>query len=66
MKIERPDPFKPGVVNAMEIDVTDAQLEEWANGGLIQNVMPHLSPDEREFIMTGITPEQWKKIFGET
>ena len=26
--------------------------------------MPHLSADEREFIMTGITPNEWEDAFG--
>lgn len=47
----------------MEIDVTLEQLSRWRNGELIQNVMPHLTPDEREFIMTGITAEKWEKLF---
>ena len=46
-------------LHTREIDVTDDQLESWAKGALIQDVMPHLSPDDREFIMTGITPEEW-------
>jgi hypothetical protein len=48
----------------MEIDVSDAQLEDWQNGTLIQNVMPNLTADEREFLMTGITKESWEKAFG--
>ena len=31
----------------------------WQNGKSIQNAMPYLTADEREFIMTGITPEEW-------
>jgi hypothetical protein len=27
--------------------------------------MPHLTPDEREFIMTGITEEEWDELFSE-
>jgi len=27
---------------------------------LIQDAFPELSPDEREFILTGITSEEWK------
>jgi hypothetical protein len=27
--------------------------------------MPHLSADEREFIMTGITPDVWEELFAE-
>ena len=29
---------------------------------LIQNAMPNLSADEREFLMTGITPEEWAEL----
>jgi len=35
-------------------------------GELIQDVFPHLTPDEREFIQTGITPEDWNEMVGET
>ena len=47
----------------MEIEVTQEQLSSWESGTLIQNAMPHLSADEREFIMTGITPEEWDSAF---
>jgi hypothetical protein len=60
MQITRFDPFS-GRMNTLELDVTDAQIEEWQNGALIQNVMPHLTPDEREFLITGITSESWDK-----
>lgn len=29
--------------------------------GLIQDVLPYLTPSEREFIMTGITEDEWPK-----
>ena len=48
-----------------DIDVTESQLLDWHNGTLIQNAMPHLSADNREFIKTGITPEEWNEAFGE-
>jgi len=35
------------------------QYDAWKGGELIQNAMPNLSADEREFLMTGITPEEW-------
>ena len=47
----------------MEIDVSDKQIALWMEGALIQDVMPNLSPDEREFIMTGITPAEWDEMF---
>ena len=62
MKVIRTSPFS-GNTNVMEIDVTQEQLSSWENGTLIQNAMPHLTPDEREFIKTGITPEEWDSAF---
>lgn len=65
MKIRRKCPFsKPVVYNEMEIDVTVEQLVAWDNGALIQDAMPHISNEEREFIMTGITPQKWEEKFG--
>jgi len=49
----------------MEIDVSDAQIEHWQNGALIQHAMPQLTPDEREFLMTGITKEEWDATFSD-
>ena len=60
MKIVRTSLFT-GEEHIREIDVTKEQLDDWRSGTLIQNAMPHLSPDDREFIMTGITPEEWDK-----
>ncbi len=63
MKVIRTSPFS-GKTNVMEIDVTQEQLRSWqVDGVLIQNAMPHLTPDEREFIKTGITPEEWDSAF---
>lgn len=63
MKIGRVCPFT-GKYNEQEIDVTPKQLAAWQNGALIQEAMPNLTADEREFIMTGITPEMWEATFG--
>ena len=51
-----------GETNVMDLPVTKMQLQEWKNGGLIQNVFPNLTPDEREFIQTGITPNEWQQV----
>ena len=40
-------------------------LEDWMSGKMIQSAFPGLSADDREFLMTGITPEEWSKMFGE-
>ena len=54
-----------GELNSMELDVTQDQLNLWQGGELIQDVFPHLNADEREFIKTGITPQEWSDTFGE-
>ena len=62
MLISRTSLFS-GNTKVMDIDVTQEQLNAWENGTLIQNAMPHLTSDEREFIKTGITPEEWDSAF---
>jgi hypothetical protein len=62
MLITRISPFT-GKENSMEINVTHKQLEAWHNGTLIHKAMPNLSADEREFIKTGITPQDWDTAF---
>ena len=51
-----------GNTSSMDIDVSQDQIDLWQGGSLIQNVMPNLSTDEREFIMTGVTPEEWDSM----
>ena len=53
-----------GRTHVREIAVTEAQLDAWAGGELIQYAMPELSADDREFIMSGNTPEEWDQLFG--
>jgi len=64
MLIEKESPSS-GNKNVMDIDVTEQQIASWRGGELIQNAMPNLSADEREFIKTGITPEEWENVFGD-
>lgn len=57
-----------GRVHTMEIPMehnafVDA-FRAWENGTLIQDAFPTLSVDLREFIMTGITSEEWDSLFG--
>ena len=51
-----------GVERSLDLDVTQEQLTRWNNGELIQKVFPHLSVDEREFLMTGIIGEEWNEL----
>ena len=53
-----------GTVSEMDIDVTPTQIDAWYwQSELIQNAMPNISAQEREFIRSGITPTEWDEIF---
>ena len=54
-----------GKTRTKEINVNQSQIDKWAAGMLIQDAMPNVSVDEREFIMTGSTPEEWDLYFNE-
>ena len=54
-----------GKINEMDLDITEEQYFSWKTGDLVQNVFPHLNSKEREFIVSGITPQEWKEVFGE-
>ena len=58
-----------GNVNKMYLDITQEQVEEWNSPAqerrLIQDIFPNLNEDEREFIMTGYTPADWRQLHGE-
>ena len=60
--ITKHSPFT-GKIHSMDIPVTQEQINKWQNGELIQKAMPNLTPDQREFIMTGITPTEWDSVF---
>ena len=53
-----------GKERTREMNLTPEQLTAWEQGELIQNVAPHLTDAEREFVMTGITAEEWTAVFG--
>jgi len=51
-----------GIVRRRDLDVTAEQIARWQGGELIQNVFRHLSPSDREFIVTGTTDEEWEQL----
>ena len=54
-----------GIEHTLDIPVLPEQMALWAHGMLIQNAMPQLNADQREFLMTGVTKEEWDAAFGE-
>lgn len=51
-----------GVTRTVDIPVTDEQLHLWQRGVPIQNVMPHLTASQREFLMSGMVDEEWDQM----
>jgi len=54
-----------GKDNDMELDVTNEQLHAWETGTLIQEAMPNLTADEREFLITGLLPGEFERLCAE-
>ena len=54
-----------GVTRTLDLPITQDQLNAWLNGALIQDAFPNLSDNEREFILSGISGEEWNQLFQE-
>ena len=54
-----------GESNTMDLPVTEVMLRRWRGGELIQNVMPHLSAEQREFLISGCMPQEWDEVMRE-
>ena len=45
--------------------VPKAGIEKYKAGKLIHHAFPGLSADQREFLISGMSPEAWAETFGE-
>lgn len=66
--ITRRSPFtnkENSMTFAMSNDEYSERYFRWQKGELIQEAFDNLNADEREFIMTGITPAEWDKFIPE-
>jgi hypothetical protein len=53
-----------GTFNKAILKLTEEQYNNWkVKRMLIQDAIPHLDKNEREFLMTGYTPEDWEEMF---
>jgi hypothetical protein len=64
------DVFKRSVLSGKfhvaKVAISKEQFDAWkVSGKLIQDAMPHLSKEEREFFLTGSTPSEWDAMFKE-
>lgn len=63
MKVTRTS-IVSGKTRTLDLPVTEEQIDNYLiKGMLIQEAFPNLTPDQREFIMTGITDEEWNETF---
>ena len=56
-----------GCIHSMDIPVTEERVIAYltrTDPRLVQEAFPELDADQREFIMTGITPAEWASVFG--
>lgn len=52
------------VTRTLDIPMTEEQYDRYMKGvEHVQNIFPELSTDDREFLITGITPEEWEEAF---
>ena len=54
-------------MNTMELPISQEHLDIYDNVGdiLVQDAFPNLNAEQREFLLSGITPQEWKDTFGE-
>lgn len=59
-----------GNTHTIDLPISELEFElgmlAWkTHGMLIQDAFPTLTPDQREFIMTGSTHDEWEDMWGE-
>ena len=67
INVSRKSPFT-GQVNTITLNIGEDEYRlaesKWKAGAYIQDAFHMLDADEREFLMTGITPDEWTRVFG--
>lgn len=56
-----------GVIHTREIDIEEWEYRRYVRGelGYVRDAFPLLSAEDREFLVTGVTPEEWDELFGD-
>lgn len=62
MLVTRVSPIS-GMPSTRELNITQEQIDAYNSGKLIQDAFPHLSASDREFILTGLTDDEWDSLF---
>jgi hypothetical protein len=56
-----------GKINTLDIPIQPEEYSNYINNKrsiMIQEAFPNLSAPLREFLLTGVTPEEWADVFG--
>lgn len=62
MLIDRVSPFSYKL-HTMDLPITPDQVLAYLSGRvLLQDAFPQLTPAQREFYKTGITPDEWEAL----
>lgn len=51
-----------GELNSMVLNITKRQIKAWEDGAFLEDVMPHLNLEQREFLISGIPPHEWDTL----
>lgn len=47
----------------LQCSVKFDDFDEWVRGAFVQDAFPYLSVDTREFLMSGVGPLEWERMF---
>ena len=63
MIIKRKSVFS-GIERSVDIPVDPKDYASWEQGyASIDDAMPYLNSEDREFLLSGMTPQEWKNAF---
>ena len=53
-------------VSSMDFSITFEALQQYCTGTVnVQDAFPDLTTEQREFLLSGITPDKWTSTFGD-
>lgn len=53
-------------VNSMDFPITVEALQQYCTGTVnVQHAFPDFTTEQREFLLSGITPDKWTSTFGD-
>jgi hypothetical protein len=52
-----------GIERTMDLPVTNEQFNDYNKGMLVTHAFPQLTKDQREFLITGMTADEWDELF---